>query len=125
RSAAWTGHQFSKTGPIAKRWDAKRFWGGAPAPEAMGRGLCKDPEKEGAFGQREALAKASRALAPSGARDAEAPLGPLIFERHLTGHGPRRLLVPARVLIAGDAVAHLEDGEHPAHLDVPVGPLAG
>jgi len=51
-------------------------WGGAPSPQARGRGLSQRPRENKLLGQQEALAKAARALAPSGARETGAPVGP-------------------------------------------------
>ena len=59
-------------GAVADTWspaqkgtfDAKRFWGGAPSPQAMGRGLCQRPrEKQGSTANRPRLRR-SRAPSP-------------------------------------------------------------
>ena len=46
-------------------------WG--PVANGDGAGFFQKPREKKVVGQQEALAKVSRALAPSGARDSEAP----------------------------------------------------
>ena len=49
-------------------------WG--PVAEGDRAGLLKKPRENTLVGQQKGLAKGSRAFAPSGARETEAPLGP-------------------------------------------------
>src|SRR5262249_21720091 len=45
------------------------------------------------------------------------------LQLHLLRQRRGRVLVPARIVVALQPVAYLEDGEHAAHLDRAVGPL--